>query len=71
MKKGILIFICFVLALRAVKFMMIFWDLNSLLIPNKSTAYHSGQIAGLLFKVLASLGLSLWLWKKYTAKLSK
>jgi hypothetical protein len=71
MKKSVLFFICFILALRAVNNMMIFCDLNTFLISNESAAFHSGQIAGLTFKVIGSLGLSLWLWKKYTPSLSK
>lgn len=71
MKKGILIFFCFLLALRAVKSVIIFGHLNTFFVSNESTAFHSGQITGLIFNVLASLGLSIWFWKKYSVRLSK
>jgi len=68
MKKGVLIFICFLLVLRAANAIMIFRDVNAFFIPNESWAFHSGQITGLAIKVLGSLGLSLLLWKKYSPK---
>jgi hypothetical protein len=48
-----------------------FGNLNTFFASNESTAYHAGQLIGLVFNLLAPLALSIWFWKKYKVRLSK
>jgi hypothetical protein len=71
MKKTAFFILCIFLIPRAIKSMPILFNFNSHLVPNESTAYYAGQVAGLVIQVLGLLALSFWAWKRYSFKALK
>jgi hypothetical protein len=68
MKKIILCIICIVFFNNAVKSISRLFDLNSVLNGNESIAYQSGELTGLVIRIIGSLAVCTLIFKYWNAQ---